>query len=133
MREFIHLAKPENGAYSPTIEDLKRRSKHLGGITDFASRAESETSMLSTQHTRLLYLRSCMGITATTLAIRSVLQISENRYSKSPDQIHIEDMDLICSVIAFQFILKRSSLLIDHGMVNSVNQPVRLSASGERS
>jgi hypothetical protein len=74
-----------------------------------------------------------MGITATTLAIRLVLQISENRYLKSPDQIHIEDMDLICSVIAFQFILKRSSLLIDHGMVNSVNQPVRLSASGERS
>jgi hypothetical protein len=71
-----------------------------------------------------------MGI-ATTLAIRSVLLISANRYSKSPDQIHIEDMDLICFEIAFQFTLKRSSLLIDHGSVNSVNRPVRLSASGE--
>ena len=36
-----------------------------------------------------------MGIIATTLAILSIPEISENRYSKAPHQIHIEDMDLI--------------------------------------
>jgi hypothetical protein len=73
-----------------------------------------------------------MGIIATALAIRSVPEISENRYSKASDQIHSEDMDLICFTTVFQFTLKRCSPLIDHGSVNSLNRPVSLSASGKR-